>query len=257
MKTLIKSVVGTAMVLALSTPVLAKDKNKDNAPAAPAPAPAAANGGTIVKGIGLLNIDAAIANSDAYRLAQQQQQVTYKAQIDAARQRKAALDTQRKPMYEKLNADIAAKKPEAMLQQEYAAIQQAEEKGKQDIEQTLAPLAASDAYVKEQIGDQLDQAVQNAMTKQGVTLLLNPETVIARANAYDLTGSVIAELNTLIPASKMQLVPPAGWVPRQVREQQQAAQRQAAQQQGGAAAPAAEQPAPRPAQPAGPQPDGR
>ncbi len=255
MKTLMKSLLGTAVVLALATPALAKDKNKDAAAAAPAPAaaPAAANGGTIVKGIGLLNIDAAIANSDAYRLAQQQQQTTYKPQIDSARQRKAALDAQLKPLIEKLNADAAAKKPEALLQQQYVAIQQLQERGKQEIEQTLAPLAASDAYVKEQIGDQLDQAVQNAMTKQGVTLLLNPETVIARANAYDLTGTVIGELNALIPASKMQLVPPAGWMPRQMREQQQAAQQQAAQQQGAAAG----QPAPRPAQPAGPQPDGR
>lgn len=244
MNTVMKSLIGTAMVLALSTPALAaKDKAEAAAPAA---APAAANGGTIVKGIGVLNLEAAIVNSDAYRLAQQQQQVTYKPQIDAARQRKAAIEAQIKPLYEKLNADAAAKKlPEAALQQQYIAIQQMQEKGKQEIEQALAPLAQSDAYVKEQITDQLDQAVQNAMGKQGVTLLLNPDSVIARANAYELTDDVIVELNALIPSTKMQLVPPAGWMPRQMREQQQAAQ----QQQGGAA--------PRPAQPTGPQPDGR
>ncbi|WP_374528751.1 OmpH family outer membrane protein [Novosphingobium sp.] len=253
MKTILKTVLGTAMVLALSTPALA-DKNKDKAVPAPVTAPApAANGATIVKGIGILNIDAAIANTDAYRLAQQQQQVTYKPQIDQARTRKGQIDAQLKKMSDQLRADMAAKKPDAVLQQEYVAIKQYEDKGNQELEQILAPLALSDAYVKEQIADQLDQAVQNAMAKQGVTLLLHPDAVIARANAYELTDDVIAELNQLIPASKMQLVPPAGWVPRQVREQQQAAQ----QQQPGAAPAAAQQPAPRPVQPAGPQPDGR
>lgn len=248
MKILSKAVLGTALALTLATPALAKKKDKDaEAAAAPTPAaaPAANNGSTIVKGIGVLNIEAAIANTDAYRLAQQQQQTTYKPQIDQARQRKTALDAQLKSMVDKLQADAAAKKPDAQLQQQYVAIQQTKSAGEQEIEQIIAPLGMSDAYVKEQIADQLDQAVQNAMAKQGVSLLLSPDAVIARANAYELTDDVITELNLLIPASKMQLVPPAGWVPRQVREQQAA-------QQGAAAQPAA-----RPAQPAGPQPDGR
>jgi hypothetical protein len=60
----------------------------------------------------------------------------------------------------------------------------------------------------------------------------------------------VAELNALIPTAN--IVPPQGWVPRQVREQQAAQQQaQQAQQQPAAAAPAQ---APRPA---GPQTDGR
>ena len=246
MNTVTKTLLGTALALAISAPAFAKDKPAEvAAPAAAAAAPAA---GVIVKGIGILNIEAAIGNTDAYRLAPQQQPTTYKPQIDAARQRKAALDAQLKAAYDKLKADAAAKKPDAVLQQEYAAAQQLEAQGKQDIEKALAPLAQSEAYVKEQIADQLDQAVQIAMSKQGVTLLLQPEAVIARANAYELTDDVIVELNTLIPSSKMQLVPPSGWMPRQMREQ--AAQQQAAQQQ-------AAQPAAGTQKPAAPQTDGR
>ena len=37
-------------------------------------------------------------------------------------------------------------------------------------------------------------------------------------NAYNLNQAIIAELNTLLPSA--QLVPPAGWQPREVREQQ-------------------------------------
>ncbi len=111
----------------------------------------------------------------------------------------------------------------------------------------------SEAYVNEQITDKLDQAVQGAMGKKGITILLQPDTVIARANAYELTPAIIAELNILLPSAN--LVPPQGWVPRQVREQQAAQQ----QQQGRpAAAPAAGTPATAPApRPAGPTPDGR
>lgn len=234
MTMLSKALLGTSLALALSVPALAKDKA---APAAPVATNTAANGAAIVKGIGILNVDAAVANADAYRVAQQQQQVTYKPQMDAARARQTALETQIKTLVDKLKADIAAKKPEALLQQQYAQIQQLQNNGKQEIEGMLAPLAQSDAYVKEQIADQLDQAVQNAMAKQGVSIVLQPGAVVARAQAYELTDDVIVELNALIPAAKMQLVPPAGWMPRQLREQQ-------AQQPAAAAQPA---PAARPA----------
>ena len=83
--------------------------------------------------------------------------------------------------------------------------------------------------------------------------VVSPDAVIARTNAYEMTPAIIAELNTLIPTAN--LVPPQGWMPRAVREQQ------AVQQQGQAprpaaapATPPATAPAPRPA---GPQPDGR
>ncbi len=100
---------------------------------------------------------------------------------------------------------------------------------------------------------ELDQAVRNAMTKRKISLVLNPQVVMAAQNGYDLTPAIIAELNLLIPTA--QLVPPQGWEPRQIRE----ARAQQAAQAGGAPAPApaagAAPVAPRPA--AGPQPEGR
>ena len=81
---------------------------------------------------------------------------------------------------------------------------------------------------------------------------MTPESVIYADAAYNMNTAVLEELNTLIPNA--QLVPPAGWEPRQVREQR-------AQQQGGqpaAATPAAPRAAtPAAPRPAGPQPDGR
>lgn len=243
-----KTLCCTAMVLALATP-LAAQKKPATAPAPAAAAPAAS--GPIVPGLAVANLDAVIVNSNAYQVAQQQRPVTYKATVDAYNARAAQLDAQLKTMIEKFNADRAAKKPDAILQQQYVEIQQFEARAKEELQQLRMPITLSEAYVVEQIAEKLDQAVQNAMSKRGVTILLGPDAVIARANAYELSPAIIAELNVLIPSAN--LVPPQGWVPRAAREQQ-AAQGQAQQPRPAAAAPAPAQPAPRPA---GPQPEGR
>lgn len=248
MTKIFKALCGTALALAMVSP-LAAQKKPAQAPAQGA-APAAASG-TIVPGLGVANLDAAIVNSNAYQVAAQQRQVTYKATYDAAQARANQIDAQLKTAVDKFNADKAAKKPDAVLQQDYLAVQQIQERGKEEIRQILMPVLMSEAYVNEQIADKLDQAVQNAMAKRGVTILLQPDTVIARANAYELTPTIVAELNVLLPNAN--LVPPQGWVPRQVREQQ-AQQQQAPRPATAPAAPAATAPAPRPA---GPQPDGR
>jgi Skp family chaperone for outer membrane proteins len=206
-----------------------------------------------VPGLGVANLDAVIVNSNAYQVAQQQRPVTYKATVDAYNTRAAQLDAQLKTMIDKFQADRAAKKPEAVLQQQYVAIQQFEARAKDELQQLRMPITLSEAYVVEQIAEKLDQAVQNAMSKRGITILLSPDAVIARTNAYEMSPAIIAELNVLLPAAN--LVPPQGWVPRSVREQQ-AAQQQAQQPRPAAgAAPAAPKPAaPRPV---GPQPEGR
>lgn len=238
-----KPLLGLGLVLALSAqPALAQKKDKQPAPSA----------NSSVSGIAVANLDAAVVNSDAFRVASQQRQTTYKATYDQAEARAKQLEAQLKPMADKFQADRAANKAEAVLVPQYQAIQQLQERGKQEIQQILLPVALSEAYVNEQIGDKLDQAVQSAMTKKGVTLVLQPQAVLARANSYELTPTIIAELNTLVPTA--QLVPPQGWLPREMREQRAAAQ---GQQPAPAAQPGAAAPAPRPATPAGPQPDGR
>ena len=246
MTKLFKSLCGTALVLAMAAPVAAQKKP------APAPVPAAAPTGPIVPGLGVANLDAVIVNSNAYQVAQQQRPVTYKATVDAYNVRAQQLDAQLKGMIDKFNADRAAKKPDAVLQQQYGAIQQFEAQAKEELQRIRMPISLSEAYVIEQIAEKLDQAVQNAMSKRGITILLGPEAVIARTNAYELSPTIIAELNVLIPAAN--LVPPQGWVPRAAREQQ-AAQGQAQQPRPSAVTPAAPKPAaPRPV---GPQPEGR
>jgi len=199
--------------------------------------------GPVVPGLAVANLDAVIANSNAFRTAQQQRPVTYKAQFDQAEARRKQIEAQLSPLVDKFNKDRQAPTPnQQSLAQQAQTIQQIQESGQQELQKILQPAALSEAYVNEQIEDKLDQAVKNAMGKKKVSLLLSPQAVLAvNAQAYNLNQDILNELNTLIPAA--QLVPPQGWEPRQVREAR-AAQAAQQDQQGSTVS-------------AGPQPQGR
>lgn len=199
-------------------------------------APAAAQQ---VRGIGVANLQAVIALSNAFRGAEQQRPTTYKAQIDQANARGAQLQAQLKPLYDKFNADArAANANRAALEQQAAQIQRIEQAGQQELNNLLAPVQLSRAYVVEQITDRLDAATKAAMDKQKITLLLSNEAVIRADAPYNLNQAIVNELNAVLPAA--QLVPPAGWMPREQREEM-------ARQQGATApAPAGTAPAPTP-----------
>ena len=219
--------------------------------AAPAAAPApVVSGGTMIPGLGVADMNEALGRSNAFTAAAEQRKVTYKATYDAAQARGEALGRQLNAMVVAYRA--AAAKPgasPALLKPQAEAINALQESGKREIQQMLLPAQLSEAYVNEQIGDKLDAAVQAAMTKYRVTMLVQPQAIIARSTSYDLSTAISAELNTLIPAAT--LVPPAGWLPRELREQQA---QQAAAQAAAGAAPGA--PTPRKV-PAGPTPNGR
>lgn len=211
MKTFIK-IIALAALAGASQAALA-------APAAkPAAAPAAAPVAAGVNGIAVANLDAVVANSLAFKKAQADREVTYKPQLDAAKAKEAALNAQIKPIVDKFQKDRAA--PGANVNALAAAaqqqVQQIQEQGKAEIEKIVEPVRLSDAYVLEQIMEKRAAAVQSAMSKAGVTLLLNPEAILAATNAYNLNQQILTELNTALPS--VQIVPPAGWQPREARE---------------------------------------
>ena len=175
-----------------------------------------------VKGIAVANPSAIVALSNAYKVSEQQRPVTYKPQIDQANARKTQIEAQLRPLATKLEADARAPNPnQASLQTQYNQIQQIEQAGQQEINQILQPIALSRAYVLEQIGDKLEAATKAAMAKQKITILLDSAAVINADQTYNLNQAILNEVNAVIPSA--QLVPPAGWLPRQQREQQAAA----------------------------------
>ena len=229
MKMLSKSALAAGLAIAsLASPAVAASKD--------APAATAAQQ---VAGIAIVNAPLVIANSNAYKTAQQQRGVSYKAYYDQANTRQQAIAAQLKPLYEKIEADSKAANAaqnQAALQQQYQTIQQIEANGKRELQQILAPVQLSQAYVEEQITDQMATAVQNAAAKNNVTLVIGPDNVLYAAAPYNLNQATLDELNALIPTA--QLVPPQGWLPRELREQQEA-QEQAAAAQNAPSAPAA------------------
>jgi Skp family chaperone for outer membrane proteins len=248
LKSALKATAVAGLVLSVAQPALAKPKAE---PAA-APVAAPASSGPLVPGLAVANLDAVVANSTASQTAAQQRPVTYKAQIDQYQARGTAVQNQLKPMIDKFNKDRAAPNAnQAALQQQAASIQQIQQSAEQEMNQIVQPVAYSEAYVTEQIEGKLDAAVKAAMAKRNISILLAPQAIVAlNNNAYNLNQDILEALNAALPSA--QLVPPAGWEPRQIRE---ARAQQQAQQGGAPAAPAGAPTAPRPA--AGPQPEGR
>jgi len=200
------------------------------APAVVAPAAAQSN-----ERVAFVNVGAVVSNSSAYTTAQTQRQTTYAAQFQQAETRRAAIQAQLDPLITAFNT--ARQQPnadQAALQQQAQQIQQIQQAGQAELQQILAPVALSQAYVEEQIRDQLGTAIQNAAQANGVTLVISPEVILHAEASHNLNEAVLAQLNTLIPSA--QLVPPEGWLPAEIRAQQEAA---AAAQAAAPAQPAA------------------
>ncbi|MCB2067809.1 MAG: OmpH family outer membrane protein [Erythrobacter sp.] len=194
-----------------------------------APANSAPVAAQTAQRVAVVNIDAVIANSTAYTTATTQRQTTYAAQFQQAETRRAAIQAQLDPLITAFNT--ARSQPNAdqnALQQQLVQIQTMQQNGQNELQQILAPVALSEAYVVEQIQDQLGAALQAAMQAGGVTLVLRPDAVVQSDASHNLNEAVLNQLNRLLPAA--QLVPPQGWLPREMREQQAAAAAQAAQQ---------------------------
>ncbi len=200
-----------------------------------------ATAGTLIQGLAIANLDAVIVNSSAFKTAEQQRAVTYKPQMDRAEARRSQLEAQLKPLADKFEKDRTGPNPnQQALAQQAATIQQIQQQGQQELQNLVAPIAMSRAYVTEQVQDKLDQAIKNAMAKKKISLLIGPDAVLAvNNNAYNLNQDILTELNTLLPSA--QLVPPTGWEPRELREAR--AQQAAAAGQQPAAAPTTTAPA--------------
>lgn len=222
MKKLLKPLMMAGLVLTASAPIAA--------------VPAAAQQ---AQGVGVVNLNAIIARSNALQTAEQQRQTTYAAQIQQATQRQQQLAAQLQPLYTQFQTAQQSNAGQQALQQQAAQIQQIEAAGQRELQTILQPVALSRAYVQEQIEEQLDRAIQQAATKKRIDLVIEAGQggVLYAAAPLNITQDVLTELNTLLPSA--QLVPPQGWLPREIREQQAAA---AAQQAQPAAAPATQQP---------------
>lgn len=176
-------------------------------------------------GIAVVNVDEAMARSTAFTTARTQMETTYKAQIDGFNSRKTALETDLKNKRDALEAGIKAAggKPTPALQTQYEQLQAASQSAQAELQRLGQPVGLAQAYIEEQIGAKLGDALRNAMAAAKVDLVLKPEATVSYQPTVDITALVTQQLNTLVPS--VSITPPAGYRP--------------GGQQGGAAAPAA------------------
>lgn len=165
-----------------------------------------------VNGIAVADPENAVLQSNAWKTAVSQIQTTYKAQIDQAQARQNAVQTELRPLVEAFNkARSAPNANEAALRTQATAIQQKEQAANAEIQRMTQPAQRARAYAAEQIGAQLQAAVNAAMTRKQVTLLLRPEAAVQAQPSTDITADVTTELNRLVP--NVSITPPANWQP--------------------------------------------
>lgn len=179
-----------------------------NAQAAAAPAAA------INTGVAVANLEAAIANSAAYKAAITQIQTTYKAQITAFQTRQTALQNEMTPLRTEIeNLQKNPATPRATLEAKITAFQTKGQNAQAELQRLTLPFARPEAYVKEQIGAKVEQALKAAMSAKKIGIVLAPEAVVAVQGASDITLDVVTQLNALVPSAS--ITPPANWQPGQ------------------------------------------
>lgn len=184
---------------------------------APATDAAQAPAKQMVAGIGIANRDEIVAASNAFRNANSERQIVYKNQIAMAEARRKQINAELEPLIKKFRDDQSTgAASQAELQQQAVNIQSLQQTAVQELNGMLAPIALSEAYVQEQIGDVVGNAIVRAMDKRGITIVVPPGNLLAFNNGYNINAEVLAELNALLP--KANVIPPDGWRPRAERE---------------------------------------
>lgn len=177
--------------------------------------------------VAVLDPDAAIANSNAWKTASQSIQTTYKAQIAQVQARQTALANEIKTSAAPLDTNKDGQISQAELQAAQTsnpnavkALQAKEQSAQQELQRMSLPFNRAKAYAIEQISGHEDDAVSNVVKQRKIAVLLRPEATFVADPSADVTSAVTAELDRLITAP-VSVTPPANWQPGQ--QQQQAA----------------------------------
>ncbi len=203
------------------------------------PAAAQRNAAPAAPVVGYVDVEGAIAQSNAYRVAQTQVEQTYGPQLQSIEARATALQTEIQPLLAAAQAE-AARTPrnEQAYNNAVRAFQTRQQAAQAEVDQLQAPIRLAQAYIQEQIAVRAREAITAARTARRVDVVLTAGAVLDAVPTANMTDTVVTELNRLVP--NVQIVPPAGYEPGALqRAQLQAA---AAAAQPGAAAPAPAQP---------------
>ena len=168
------------------------------------------------KSVALADVRVAASRSNAFTVASQQIQTTYKAQIDQQETRGQTLQAELNVLVAKYNEE-AKKTPQnqAALQAAAKAVQDKRQSASAELNKIGEPVDLAIAYVEDQISVRMNEAIRAAMTAKKVDLLLQPDAVLARDPSTDITDAVVTELNRILP--NVSITPPAGYKPSRPR----------------------------------------
>ena len=189
--------------------------------------------------VAVLDPDAAVGNSNAWKTAAQSIQTTYKTQIDQAQARQNALAAEIKTAAAPIDTNHDGQISQAEVQAAQTsnpnglkALQAKEQSAQAELQRLSLPFNRAKAYAIEQITNHEDEAVTNVVKQRKIGVLLRPDATFVADPSADVTSAVTAELDRLVTAP-VSITPPANWQPGQ---QQQAAPAAAAPAAGNPAA---------------------
>lgn len=180
--------------------------------AAAASLAAAAPATAQIAGVAVANPETAVARTKAWTTAKTQIETQYKAQLDQANARRQSAQTELAPLVSAYRTAAAAPNAtEASLRPQAQAIQTREQAAQTEINRLTQPAQRAQAYALEQISNQLRTAVDGAVQKKKVSLLLRPEAALFAQPTTDITADITTELDRLVPT--VSITPPANWQP--------------------------------------------
>lgn len=189
-----------------------------------APGVIAAAAPASAQSVAVLDPDAAIGNSNAWKTASQSIQTTYKTQIAQVQARQTALVNDIKTTAAPIDTNHDGQVSQAELQAAQSsnpnavrALQTKQQSAEQELQRLSLPFNRAKAYAIEQISSHENEAVQNVIKQRRVGVLLRPDAVLVADPSSDITSAVTTELDRLITAP-VSVTPPANWQPGQQQE---------------------------------------
>ncbi len=184
-------------------------------------------------GVGVANLEAAVAGSTAYQGAVTQIRTTYATQIQQHQTRAQALQTEVNALGQRVQQEQArTPRNEAALQAAGQAYQTRANAAQQELARLSQPFELANAYAREQVSLRLSEAVQAVATARGLGAIVSNEAVFYVAPSADVTTAITAELNRLVPT--VSIAVPQGYRPGALMQQRA----QGTQPQAPATAPA-------------------
>lgn len=166
-----------------------------------------------IQGVAVADYDRSVQQTNAFITASQQLKTSFQSQLTSIEARGKVLDTELKTLVDRYQAARTANPANPTLKAQEQAIVQKQQAGREEIANMAAPYNRAREYVLEQFSGKLKTAVESAMAKRRVGIIVNPESVIGLSPSNDLTADITAELNVLVPTASTAV--PANWQPGQ------------------------------------------